>query len=67
MGSPGDLDKQAQLGSLPGTIPESFPSPSERNGRALGGWGLSGHGTGLSCSIEAFRIFLNLGLSLSSR
>ena len=34
--------------------------------RALGGWGLSGHGTGLSCSIEAFRIFLDLGLSLSS-
>ncbi|XP_010847099.1 PREDICTED: stathmin domain-containing protein 1 [Bison bison bison] len=33
MGSPGDLDKQAHLGSLPGTIPESFPSPSERNGR----------------------------------
>uniref|UniRef100_A0A8C6E655 Stathmin domain containing 1 n=1 Tax=Moschus moschiferus TaxID=68415 RepID=A0A8C6E655_MOSMO len=33
MGSPGDLDKQAQLGSLPGTIPESFPSPSERNGK----------------------------------
>ncbi|XP_052504864.1 stathmin domain-containing protein 1 [Budorcas taxicolor] len=33
MGSPGDLDKQAQLGSLPGTIPESFPSPSERNRR----------------------------------
>ncbi|KAI4561095.1 hypothetical protein MJG53_021152 [Ovis ammon polii x Ovis aries] len=37
MGSPGDLDKQAQLGSLPGTIPESFPSPSERNRRLNSG------------------------------
>uniref|UniRef100_A0A8C0CUS3 Stathmin domain containing 1 n=1 Tax=Balaenoptera musculus TaxID=9771 RepID=A0A8C0CUS3_BALMU len=33
VGSPGSLDKQAQLGSLPGTIPESSPFPSERNGR----------------------------------
>ena len=37
MGSPGDLDKQAQLGSLPGTIPESFPSPSEKNRRLNSG------------------------------
>ncbi|XP_030616271.1 stathmin domain-containing protein 1 [Delphinapterus leucas] len=33
VGSPGSLDKQAQLGSLPGTIPESSPFPSERNRR----------------------------------
>ncbi|XP_058933185.2 stathmin domain-containing protein 1 [Kogia breviceps] len=33
VGSPGSLDKQAQLGSLPGTIPESSPFPSERKGR----------------------------------
>uniref|UniRef100_A0A8C3YKA4 Stathmin domain containing 1 n=1 Tax=Catagonus wagneri TaxID=51154 RepID=A0A8C3YKA4_9CETA len=33
VGSPGDLEKQAQLESLPGTIPESSPSPGERNGR----------------------------------
>ncbi|XP_006861079.1 PREDICTED: stathmin domain-containing protein 1 [Chrysochloris asiatica] len=31
--SGGDLEKQTQVGSLPGTIPESPPSPSERNGR----------------------------------
>ena len=36
-GSPGDLDKQAQLGSLPGAISESFPSPGERNGRLNSG------------------------------
>ncbi|XP_006888755.1 PREDICTED: stathmin domain-containing protein 1 [Elephantulus edwardii] len=28
------LETQAQMGSLPGTIPESSPSPSERNGKA---------------------------------
>ncbi|XP_029098152.1 stathmin domain-containing protein 1 [Monodon monoceros] len=33
VGSPGSLDKQAQLGSLPGTIPESSSFPSERNRR----------------------------------
>ncbi|XP_058410019.1 stathmin domain-containing protein 1 [Diceros bicornis minor] len=33
VGSPEGLEKQAQLGSLPGTIPESSPSSSERNGR----------------------------------
>uniref|UniRef100_G3UFM7 Stathmin domain containing 1 n=1 Tax=Loxodonta africana TaxID=9785 RepID=G3UFM7_LOXAF len=27
------LEKRAQMGSLPGTIPESSPSPSEQNGR----------------------------------
>nr|XP_006198748.2 stathmin domain-containing protein 1 [Vicugna pacos] len=33
VGIPEGLEKQAQLGSLPGTIPESSPSPSERNKR----------------------------------
>ncbi|KAM4835761.1 stathmin domain-containing protein 1 [Thomomys bottae] len=28
-----DLDQQAQMGNLPGTIPESSPSPGKRNGR----------------------------------
>ena len=37
VGSPGSLDKQAQLGSLPGTIPESSPFPSERNRRINSG------------------------------
>uniref|UniRef100_A0A8D2ADR4 Stathmin domain containing 1 n=1 Tax=Sus scrofa TaxID=9823 RepID=A0A8D2ADR4_PIG len=33
VGSPGGLEKQAPLGSLPGTVPESSPSPNQRNGR----------------------------------
>ncbi|XP_048203329.1 stathmin domain-containing protein 1 [Perognathus longimembris pacificus] len=28
-----DLDQQVQMGNLPGTIPESSPSPDKRNGR----------------------------------
>ncbi|KAM9740303.1 stathmin domain-containing protein 1 [Dama dama] len=42
MGSPGDLDKQAQLGSLPGAISESLPSPSERNRRLNSDLAISG-------------------------
>lgn len=34
LGSPNGLGKQDQLGSLPGTIPESSPCSSERNGNA---------------------------------
>lgn len=37
VGSPEGLEKQGQLESLPGIIPESSPSPNRRNGRTNSG------------------------------
>lgn len=37
VGSPEGLEKQVQLESLPGIIPESSPSPNRRNGRINSG------------------------------